>query len=114
MQANTFSISLTPQQAVPMIYDFIQRGSITGELIDRFVADSPNGGHCVISIYEKHFWRAGNRLTLTVTIDDFYGKTRVHTVGGGGGSGIINLTGALRNRSQTAFRRSLGRILSRE
>ena len=73
-----------------MIDDFIQRGSITGELIDRCVADSPNGGHCVISIYEKHFWRAGNRLTLTVTIDDFYGKTRVHTVGGGGGSGIIN------------------------
>ena len=90
MQANTFYISLTPQQAVPMIDDFIQRGSITGELIDRFVADSPNGGHCVISIYEKHFWRAGNRLTLTVTIDDFYGKTRVHTVGGGGGSDIIN------------------------
>ena len=90
MQANTFYISLTPQQAIPMIDDFIQRGSITGELIDRFVADSPNGGHCVISIYEKHFWRAGNRLTLTVTIDDFYGKTRVHTVGGGGGSVIIN------------------------
>lgn len=41
MQTNTFYISLTPQQAVPMI-------------------------------------------------DDFYEKTSVHTVGGGGGSGVIN------------------------
>lgn len=67
MQANTFYISLTSQQAVPMIDDFIQRGSITGELIDRFVADSPNGGHCVISIYEKHFWGAAESFSNSVS-----------------------------------------------
>ena len=40
-------------------------------------------------VYEKHYWRAGNRLTLTVTIDNMSGRTRVHTVGGGGGEGLF-------------------------
>lgn len=42
-----------------------------------------------MSIYEKHFWRAGNRLTLTATVDNLQGRTRVHLVSGGGGEGLF-------------------------
>ena len=38
---------------------------------------------------EMHNWRASNRVTLTVTVDDFTGRTRVHTVGSGGGEGAF-------------------------
>ena len=53
--------------------------SITGELVD----------HYVVAVYEKHYYRAGNRLTLTVVLDDFTGRTRVHCIGGGGGEGLF-------------------------
>lgn len=63
--------------------------SITGERIDRYEAAHPAGGRCVVLVYEKHYYRAGNRLTLTVTLDDFTGRTRVHCAGGGGGQGFF-------------------------
>jgi len=88
--AETFFVSLDVQQAANMIDDAVQRGSITGELLDAYGQGAPNGGGFVLRIYEKHYWRAGNRLTLTVVIDDFTGRTRVHCVGGGGGQGLIN------------------------
>ncbi|MEL7603065.1 MAG: DUF6054 family protein [Bacillota bacterium] len=88
--ADTFYVSIGVQQAAQIIDDAVVRGSVTGELIDAYGQGAPGGGGFVIRIYEKHFWRAGNRLTLTVVLDDFTGRTRVHCVGGGGGQGLIN------------------------
>ena len=59
--------------------------SITGELVDHYELTHPGGGTCVVAVYEKHYYRAGNRLTLTVVLDDFTGRTRVHCISGGGG-----------------------------
>lgn len=63
--------------------------SITGELIDSYAITHPSGGRCMVLVFEKHYYRAGNRLTLTVTLDDFTGRTRVHCAGGGGGEGLF-------------------------
>lgn len=63
--------------------------SITGELVDHYELTHPGGGTCVVAVYEKHYYRAGNRLTLTVVLDDFTGRTRVHCIGGGGGEGLF-------------------------
>ena len=49
----------------------------------------PQGGTCVVAVYEKHYYRAGNRLTLTVILDDLTGQTRVHCISGGGGEGLF-------------------------
>ena len=87
--ADTFFVSLGVQQAAEMIDDAVTQGSITGELIDAYGAGAPNGSGFMLRVYEKHYWRAGNRLTLTVVIDDFEGRTRVHCVGGGGGEGLF-------------------------
>ena len=48
-----------------------------------------DGAVCLVSVYEKHYWRAGNRLTLTVTVDNLQGRTRVYLVSGGGGEGLF-------------------------
>ena len=74
-------------QCAELIHSAIVDGSVTGELLDRYEVRSPDGLKCLVMVYEKHYWRAGNRLTLTVTIDNMSGRARVHTVGGGGGEG---------------------------
>ena len=38
----------------------------------------------IVSVYERYYFRAGNVLTATVTIDDLEDATRVHWACGGG------------------------------
>ncbi len=48
------------------------------------------GGVTVITmVYEKYYWRAGNRASLTVVLVGCQGETRVHAIGAGGGQGPI-------------------------
>ena len=86
---NTFLVSLSIDECGQLIHSAIVDGSITGELLDHYVLDGPNGMRCAVMVYEKHYWRAGNRLTLTVTVDNLTGSTRVHTISGGGGEGLF-------------------------
>ena len=86
---DSYQVSLLLEECDRLIYDAVVGGSFTGECIDRYQLTAPNGGSCIVVVYEKHYYRAGNRLTLTVTMDDFQGYTRVHCVGGGGGEGLF-------------------------
>ena len=86
---DTFFVSLDVQNTVRVVTDAVVGGSITGECIDHYGVAAPGGGGFVVLVFEKHYYRAGNRLTLTVTIDDLEGRTRVHSVGGGGGEGFF-------------------------
>ena len=43
--------------------------SVTGTLIGTHTVASADGGTCTVDVYEKHYYRAGNRLTLTVILD---------------------------------------------
>ena len=86
---NTFFVSLTPAQAAQVIDDAVLNGSITGEKIDDYTQYTPDGRFFHVAVYEKHYWRASNRLTLTVILDNFMGSTRVHCIGGGGGEGLF-------------------------
>lgn len=86
---DTFFVSLDFKQAINTINDAIVGGSITGECIDNYNITSKNGARITVLVYEKHYYRAGNRLTLTVTVDNLEGKTRVHSIAGGGGEGLF-------------------------
>jgi hypothetical protein len=85
---DTFFVSLGVEQAAELIDDAVLRGSFTGECIDSYGAGGQGGGF-ILRVYEKHYMRVSNRLTLTVVIDDLSGTTRVHCVGGGGGEGLF-------------------------
>ena len=87
--ADTFYVSLSPSEAARTVDSAVTEGSITGERIDSYVLNAPGGGICIVCIYEKHYYRAGNRLTLTVTIDNFEKRTRGVCVSGGGGEGLF-------------------------
>ncbi|HIW73388.1 MAG TPA: hypothetical protein H9684_03620 [Firmicutes bacterium] len=87
--ADTFYVSLTPENAARAIDSAIVEGSITGERIDYYTLRAPGETYCIVCVYEKHYYRAGNRLTLTATIDNFDGRTRVVCISGGGGEGLF-------------------------
>lgn len=82
-------LSISPQKAKELLSETIIKGSITGELIDEYNYDLDYGSKIMVLIFEQHFFRAENRLTLTVVIDNVSGKTHIHAVGSGGGKGLF-------------------------
>lgn len=84
----TFFVSLDIEAAANLIDRAVVDKSITGQCIDTYTLDSESS-QCRVMVYEKHFLRVSNRLTLTVVIDNFDGKTRVHCVSGGGGDALL-------------------------
>ncbi len=102
----TFLVSLPVNQAMDLVFDAVSN-SVTGELLDRFEIGPASGGKCIVAVFEKHFFRAGNRLTLTVVADDFLGHTRVHTVGGGGGEGLFRFDWGAAESFEGAVERAL-------
>lgn len=87
--ANTIKVSVTVNTAAHLIESEVVEGSLTGTLIDRYEIESSDNKKCVMLVFDKHYYRAGNRLTLTVLIDDLEGFTRVHCIAGGGGEGLF-------------------------
>ena len=88
-QGVTFTVSCALEECAERICRAVVDGSVTGECIDRYRAGGPDGRSCLALVFEKHYYRAGNRLTLTALLDDLSGVTRVHPVGGGGGEGLF-------------------------
>lgn len=86
---NTFYVTLQAEYVVKMLYDAVIGGSVSGELKDEYTITTPQNGVCTVLIFEKYYGRVGNRLTLTVVIDNFSGNTRVHYTSGGGGSSFL-------------------------
>ena len=87
--AMDFRVNLDPRHAAEVVNRAVVDGSITGELIDSHTVQGEDGKLCIVAVYEKHYWRAGNRLTLTVVIDNLRGSTQVHLISGGGGEGLF-------------------------
>ena len=86
-------LSISPQEASRMLTETIINNSVTGELIDEYSQDIGNGKTIIVLVYEKHYFRAENRLTLTVVIDNISGKTHIHAISGGGGKGLFRFDG---------------------
>lgn len=85
---STIRVSVGINEAERLIQNEVIEGSFTGEMLDRYMIHSSNGT-CICMVFEKHYYRVKNRLTLTVVIDDFEDTTRVHYVSGGGGTGVL-------------------------
>lgn len=84
----TYYVKIGVDETEAIIESAVVSGSITGECIDRHLLETPCG-KCVVLVFEKHFYRVSNRLTLTVVIDNFDTTTRVHCVSGGGGQSML-------------------------
>lgn len=59
---------------------------VSGTAVGRYELSHPAGGRCVVLTFEKYYFRADARLTLTAVLDDYTGKNRVFcTVSGNDG-----------------------------
>jgi hypothetical protein len=100
---DTFYVRCSMYEAEKLLDQHIIDGSITGTCIGRHTTGTV-GQMTVVIIYEKHYYRAGNRLTLTVVLDDTTGSTRVFACGGGGGQGLFRFDwGAAQSFKNSAF-----------
>ncbi len=108
----TYTLTCTPEYAASIIRQTVEDGSITGELIDRY--DRQAGEYrCIVLVFEKHYYRVGQRLTLTVTIDNLSGTTRIHTVGGGGGEGLFGFDWGAAESFETSVLRALEDVMQK-
>lgn len=89
MSCDNLKVRLSIKETVKILDEGIVTGSITGERVDYHVVTGNDDIGVVVLVYEKHFYRAGNRLTLTITVDNMSGVTKVHSVGAGGGEGLF-------------------------
>jgi hypothetical protein len=76
-------VSVSLAEAEEIIYDTIVNGSISGELVDRYVVNNPDNTICIVNVYERLYYRAGRRFSLTVVYDNVCGYTRIHAVSSG-------------------------------
>lgn len=88
MAGGTFRVTCSVDDAARAMYAHMQR-SISASCLDDYTIHAEGGGVCRLIVFEKYYARAGNRLTLSVQIDDLEGATRVHSIGGGGGEGVF-------------------------
>ncbi|MEK4762835.1 DUF6054 family protein [Viridibacillus sp. FSL E2-0187] len=88
MDVTEFYVSIEPHDVLKRIKTNIVEGSFSGKLIDqyeRIVGDQ----QVVVCIFEKYYMRTSNRASLTVTVDNLEGKTKIHAVASGGGEGAF-------------------------
>jgi hypothetical protein len=88
MSVREFKVSLNPIEAMQKIHEGVSGGSISGTLVDHYERSS--GDHqVVVFVVEKYFIRTSNRSSMTVTIDNFDGTTRVHAVASGSSESVF-------------------------
>lgn len=88
MSIRNFNVSLSPEDAANRIHSEIINGSISGTLVDHYVRNAGTTEMHVI-IMEKYYMRSNNRASVTSTIDNFDGVTRVHVVAAGSSEGVF-------------------------
>ena len=88
MAVREFTVSVSPKEAIDAIETYVVKGSISGTPVDRYVRRIGEYEVYVV-ILEKYYMRSSNRASLTVTIDNFDGKTKVHAVASGGSEGVF-------------------------
>ena len=88
MSVREFTVTISPAAAMNVIETFVVTGSISGTLVDRYVRRI--GEHEVhVVVLEKYYMRSSNRASLTVTIDNLEGQTKVHAVASGSSEGMF-------------------------
>ena len=56
-------------------------GELWSERLDYYEVPSGDKGKFIVVVYGKHYYRANNRLTLTICLNDINGITNLHAVG---------------------------------
>ena len=89
MNTDNFNVNLSLRETISKLDDGVVKQSVTGERLDYHVITGNEDNGAVLLVYEKYFARVGNRITLTIVVDNLDGETKVHSIGGGAGQGMF-------------------------
>ena len=76
-----WKLDISPQEAAELLDKKIEAECIAAYQLD---GDASDGPCCVVRVYERWYGLCGTTATLTVTIDDLSGVTRVNFTAGSG------------------------------
>lgn len=86
MERNTCYLSLSVGEAAHTVTGLVEKLGKSSKMNDCHELRQNGDLRAMVLVFEKYYVRAGGRLSMTVTLDDLEGKTRIHwTVGGGEG-----------------------------
>lgn len=88
MKEKTIFLDIKIDTVLKLLKEKIEKKSITCNLVDKY-KQTINDKIIYILILEKYFIRVENRITITIVIDDFEGKTRIHFKAAGGSASFI-------------------------
>lgn len=88
MSVREFRVNITPTEAMKVVKESVLSRNLTGTLIDSY-ARNVGEYEVFVFILEKYYMRSNNRASLTVTIDNFEGETKVHAVASGSSEGVF-------------------------
>lgn len=92
MESHTNQITLPIGEAARLLSRAAVGKSRSGKMAECYELRAAGELRGIVMVLEKYYVRAGGRLTMTVTLDDLEGATRVHwTVTGG--SGVFGTSG---------------------
>lgn len=87
MSKVTFKVSLSPAEALEMIR--AHHSSIGTELIHEEMYDLGDGKTIGTLVFQKYYFRAGNKAALVVISDNFKGFTEVRSVATGSSQSVL-------------------------
>ena len=88
--ANAINVSLNVNDTANLVSGAVVHNSFSGTIAGSYKLDTPEGRRCVVMVFEKYYMRTSSYASLSVTIDDFTGRTRVTSVASGGSQSLIN------------------------
>lgn len=88
MSIREFNVNISPVESMNKIHRGFSEGSISGKLIDHYKR-TVGEYEVIVFVLEKYFMRTSNRASMTVTIDNFEGTTKVHAVASGSAEGVF-------------------------
>jgi len=77
-----------PDDIARLLADEIPRSGMSCELVDSVYRASGDAGIHVM-VFEKYYWRAKNRASLTVVVSGSGNTVYVDAIGSGGGQGAL-------------------------
>lgn len=89
LNSDNFKVNLSLMDTISKLDNGIIKESVTGEKIDYHIITGNEISGAILLVYEKYFYRVGNRITLTIVVDDLRGVTKVHSIGGGAAQGML-------------------------
>jgi hypothetical protein len=84
MSKYNFKVNIRPEEALKLVKE-----NQYAELIHEEILDLGNGSIVGILVFEKYYFRAGNRAALTVIIDNIQEETEVRSVATGSSQGLF-------------------------